>query len=80
MNDEKATTTTTGFGARGANAPPQEKGGKSPPTLPGTIPKGRPPNGRSATARGGPKGAPRGEPQGAPSRADRRGGGRERER
>lgn len=31
MNDEKATTTTTGFGARGANAPPpQEQGGKVP--------------------------------------------------
>ena len=35
MNDEKATTTTTGFGARGAKAPPpsQEQGGKSPPSL-----------------------------------------------
>lgn len=35
MNDEKATTTTTGFGARGAKAPPpsQEQGGKSPHPL-----------------------------------------------
>ena len=35
MNDEKATTTTTGFGARGPKAPPpsQEQGGKSPHPL-----------------------------------------------
>lgn len=33
MNDEKATTTTTGFGARGANAPlpPRTSGEKPPP-------------------------------------------------
>jgi len=32
MNDEKATTTTTGFGARGDKRPPplQEQGGKVP--------------------------------------------------
>ena len=34
MNDEKATTTTTGFGARGQKPPPpQEQGGKSPHPL-----------------------------------------------
>jgi len=35
MMKEKATTTTTGFGARGAKAPPpsQEQGGKSPHPL-----------------------------------------------
>ena len=34
MNDEKATTTTTGFGARGAKAPPLSRArGKKPPPL-----------------------------------------------